>query len=361
MSQIKRSFNDDTYTIVYPVTEKEHGIRLDQFLKDHFSSFSREFIKKKIEKKEVIVTGLKRSPPHKPSIKLSKGEEVTLTFTKQKEEEEFWNGKKVPLEYDPPVIFEDDFIIVISKPPFMTVHPSGRHLFHCATTYFQKIHKKLIHSIHRIDRETSGILLLGKDTKMTMEISQMFESGKIKKCYFLIGKKNKHFKTSFPFTASESLKPLDILPTIKSSTIFMQACPQGDSEAKPSETLFELLAENDTYLLALAFPKTGRQHQIRVHAAHHGFPLLGDKLYSGDAQIFSRHKDGLATDSDCEELEIPRHALHAIAIHFSYQGKMKTFMAPLPLDLKIWLQEKKMMDENFLQQKIEDSLKNYFL
>ena len=74
--------------------------------------------------------------------------------------------KKLVLPVRPKIIFEDDRLIVISKPPFMSVHPTGRHLFNCATVYFESLLNQTIHPVHRLDRETSGVLLLAKNSSV---------------------------------------------------------------------------------------------------------------------------------------------------------------------------------------------------
>src|SRR5690606_30958364 len=120
----------------------------------------------------------------------------------------------------------------------------------------------------------------------------------------------------------------------------MSVWAEDAESGKESETYFELLLEKDNYVLAMAFPKTGRQHQIRVHAAENGYPLLGEKLYNGDPGVFMRFKDHEATPEDHELLEIPRHALHATALKLTYpKQELACFIAPLPEDLAIWLKE----------------------
>ena len=130
---------------------------------------------------------------------------------------------------------------------------------------------------------------------------------------------------------------------------------------KESETHFELILEKDNYVLAMAFPLSGRQHQIRVHASVNGYPLVGDKLYNGDPGVFIRFKDLVPTLEDHELMEIPRHALHATALKLTYpKDKMTYFIAPLPEDLALWLQDKLKLEplevEELIRQKVEQFL-----
>ena len=348
--EIRKSFRADRFTAEYPVEPEHDGMRLDSFIHLYMPTLSREFLKKKIEKGEVEISG--RKPPHKPSTKVHQREFVKITTHNTPElEDEEWMGKPLDLSAQPEVLYEDQGLIVCNKPAFMTTHPAGRHLFYVATTYFATIHDKVIHSIHRLDRETSGVLLLGKDTKISNQISQLFEDDKIRKCYFLISKHH-DTKRPMPFKAEERLGERPGLP--RGMHMWHDKL---SSEGRDAETEFWHLHETPTYTIALAFPKSGRQHQIRLHAAAHGYPLVGDKMYNGDPTIFMRFKDKLATPEDHELMEIPRQALHALALRVPYPtpDKITTFRAPIPEDLRAWLSSKG-IDPSMIEEKIEAAL-----
>jgi RluA family pseudouridine synthase len=334
MSEIEKSFSTEKYVVTYPVQLEQDGCRLDQFVQKCMPTLSREFLKKKIEKGEVEISG--RKPPHKPSVKVHYGERVTITTHNDGMiEEEFWHGEVVPKNEKPTIIFEDHELLVINKPPYMITHPAGKNLFYCATVFFETIYKKTIHSIHRLDRETTGILLLGKNPRVSQRVASLFENDLVRKCYFFIAHINEG-ATAFPFTARERMdREEDKIPRG-----MMCWYPENSSKGKESETHFELLLERNQFVLGLAFPTTGRQHQIRVHAACHGYPLLGDKLYNGDPGVFMRFKDHAATLEDHEKMQIPRQALHAVAIRLTYPTQeMNHFIAPLPKDLSDWIDE----------------------
>src|SRR5690606_18638568 len=213
---------------------------------------------------------------------------------------------------------------------------------------YETIHKRTIHSIHRLDKETSGLLMLGKNPATAQKIGQLFEDDKVRKCYFFIAQK-KEGASPFPFTAKERMdRHEDNIPRG-----MMSWWPEDSEMGKDAETHFELLMEKDGYTFALAFPLSGRQHQIRVHAAAHGYPLLGDKLYNGDPKIFMRFKDGEATDEDHDRMEIPRQALHAVALKLTYPAKdMQHFIAPLPEDLALWMEEKLALNREVINEMI---------
>lgn len=356
MSEIEKSFTTEKYVVSYPVQPEHDNLRLDQFVMAYMPTLSRQFLKKKIEKGEVVISG--RKPPHKPSVKVHYGEKVTVTtFNDGMIEDELWHGVPVPRDQEPTIVYEDDGLLVINKPPFMITHPAGKNLFYCATVWYETIYKHTIHSIHRLDRETTGILLLGKNPKTTQKLSLQFEEDKVKKCYFLIAHKNPG-ADAFPFTAKERLgREEDAIPAG-----IMFAYPESSDEGKEAETRFELLLEKEQFVLALAFPLTGRQHQIRVHAATHGYPLLGDKLYNGDPGIFMRFKDHAATDEDHEKMQIPRQALHAVALKLNYPDEKKRhFIAPLPRDLSDWLSKNLNIAHEEVEKLIEEKVQKFFL
>ncbi len=349
--EIKKSFRADKYVVEYPVGPDDEGMRLDAFVHQQMPTLSREFIKKKIENCDVEILG--RKSPHKSSVKVHAGETVrSTTYNTPELEDEEWHGKPLELTEEPVVVYEDEGIIACHKPAFMTTHPAGRHLFYVATTYFATIHDKVIHSIHRLDRETSGLLLLGKNSTAANRVSEMFERDQVRKCYFFIA----HIRPNarpMPFTATEPMGPRPGVPR------GMHMC--NSTESKEAETGFELLLEKNGYALALAFPKSGRQHQIRLHAAEHGYPLLGDKLYNGDPAIFMRFKDKEATQEDHELMQIPRQALHALALRLPYpiEKSLSTYRAPLPADLKRWLNEKLHISSQEIDQLIDERIKKW--
>lgn len=354
MHEIEKSFTTEKYVVSYPVVTEHENLRLDQFVMTYMPTLSRQFLKKKIDKGEVTISG--RISPHKPSVKVHFGERVTVTTHNDGIiEDELWEGKPVPRDQEPGIIFEDKDIIVINKPPFMITHPAGKNLFYCATVFFETIYKHTIHSIHRLDRETSGILMLAKNPRAAQRVSLLFEEDKVRKCYFLIAHKQDNAQ-SFPFTAKQRMgRNENVIPQG-----MITAFPEDSEIEKDAETHFELLLEKDNYVLALAFPITGRQHQIRVHAACNGYPLLGDKLYNGDSSIFIRFKDHTANDEDHKKMQIPRQALHAAALKLAYPSESGShFIAPLPRDLSLWIEQNLSISHDEVENMMEAKIKTF--
>jgi len=355
MSEIKKSFTTEKFVATYPVEPNQDGWRLDQFVQKCMPTLSRQYIKKKIDKGEVQISG--RKSPHKPSVKVHHLEEITIiTHNDGMIEDEFWRGKVIERTEKPQIVFEDEDILVIHKPPFMITHPAGKNLFYCATVYFETLLKHKVHSIHRLDRETSGLLMLGKNPRSSAKVAELFENDLVRKCYFLIAHKKEN-ATPFPFTAKERMDRVEGSFPAGIMSIF----PEDSDQGKDSTTHFELVLEKKDYVLALAFPETGRQHQIRLHASFHGYPLLGDKLYNGDSNVFIRFKDFEATDEDHELMQISRQALHAIGLKLAYPGpEMNHFMAPLPMDLSDWLESKLNLKREDVEKMLEEKILKFF-
>ncbi|MBF0205937.1 MAG: RluA family pseudouridine synthase [Oligoflexia bacterium] len=363
---IQRIFGDEHFTYIFTVDSASAGIRIDNFTKSYLGErISREYIKRKIISKELVLEKNDGRPYPgnlKASTKIGAGDRVLMRVLKKEHlnelESEHWREEKIEIETNPEIIYEDQELIVINKPPFMATYPTGRHSLNCATRYFENIYKQTIYSIHRIDRETSGILLLGKNPRISRNIAESFARGRVRKAYFLIAKTTDAQQIVFPLVANQRIDRADSKQF--SSRIHMQTFPAESTIGKEAVTEFRLLEYFPPYLLLLALPQTGRQHQIRVHAAAHGFPLLGDKIYSIDPQIFIRYKDNQNTLEDYDCLEIPRHALHAIGISLpEQQNRPSSFIAPLPFDLAQIINQKFTINLALLQQKIHHELNNY--
>lgn len=353
MTLVSKSFSSTQYRATHMVDEEHAGMRLDQYMQIHLESWSREMVKKKIESGDITIEG--RPGKIRPSMKLAHRDHVTLVTTKTSHEDEWWNGKKIEIQFEPEIIFQDDDIAVISKPAYMATHPTGRHLFNCATVFLETQTGHTVHSIHRLDRETSGVLLLGKNPQSANLLTTEFEKDRVKKAYFFIAK-NRAWNGENEFWAHQRLDNAgDGL-----KRVYIEYFPRNDNRGKHATTLFKVLNVFDEYIIGLAFPQTGRQHQIRVHAMAHGLPLVGDKLYLGNFEMFQRFKDLLATPEEYEQMDLPRHALHAVGLSIIYQGKRTIFKSNLPKDLTHWLQSKTDLKVDDIEDKIASTLESYF-
>lgn len=362
MNILYKKFLPDHFEACYEVHEPQDGMRLDQFLQRHFPSFSREQVKEKIKEGDVKITG--RPGKMKPNTKVYNKEQVVVFIYKTVHEDEWWNGEKLELETSPPILYEDEGLYVVSKPPFMSTHPTGKHLFYCATVYCESLCGHGTHSVHRLDRETSGILLVAKNPQAANKYTVYFEKEQVNKCYFFIGVKKEDTHIPPEFTANERLDT--------GGEGLLRVCighhPEDSDVGKRAQTHFIKLHEeysshkNKTYVLGLAFPKTGRQHQIRVHALAHGFPLLGDKIYYGSYPMFQSFKDLYAKTEDYEMMELPRHALHATSINIPWENVegRRTFFCPPPKDMTDWIKENLSIEYDHFLKETQSKIEDYF-
>ena len=177
MGEVVKTLTGNTYLVKYTVGHQQAGTRLDRFLMVRYKKRSREQLKKAIESGAITIT--REGSKHlnlgkiKPSLPLQKGDVVNVLSTKSKEPEVNFNYS---------VLYEDDDILVINKPPNLPVHPAGRFFFdtllvHLKTRGFTNVHnaEKDFYLVHRIDKETSGILLIAKTreacNQLTLQLS----------------------------------------------------------------------------------------------------------------------------------------------------------------------------------------------
>jgi len=354
MAVLSKTFSKSKYQATYYVEETHEGMRLDQFLQIYLETWSRQEVKRRISAGDVVIKG--RPGKHRPSTALHYREELTFTVHRTTQEDEYWNGEKIPLDEGPEIIYEDTELIVISKPAYMSTHPTGRHLFYCATVYFGEMYNQTIHSIHRLDRETSGVMMLGKTPQMSNQMGEQFIQDQVKKCYFFMAKENEEYHGEATFEANERLGASE--GGLK--RVYIDHYPEDSFDGKHARTIFNILHRENGYVLGLAFPQTGRQHQIRVHAMVNGLPLVGDKLYLGSFKMFQRFKDLLASPEEHDLMELPRHSLHAIALQVNYQGEKKVFKSHLPKDFIPWINEKLSISIKDLEEKIDVGVSDYF-
>ncbi len=330
---ITRSLSADEYLVTHSVGPNQHGIRLDAFLKDRYRRRSREVLKKAIDSGAITIR--RTQGPHvtvgrlKPSSQLIPGDEV-LVLTERKPEPE--------VNFDYRVIFEDEVLFVIDKPPNLPVHPAGRYFFNTLLTHLKtqgfkdplKADREYF-LVHRIDKETSGILVLSKDKEVCAHLARQFAERKTQKRYLAVvrGITPEHFKVDLAMKrASGSLIELK-----------MVVAPESEG-GQSAFTEFKRLETQAEFSLVECFPKTGRQHQIRVHLDSVGHPIVGDKLYGmpeEDALAFFERETVSA--ERWARLLHPRHALHAAGIRFEHPltQKMVEFDSPLPADLREFL------------------------
>jgi 23S rRNA pseudouridine1911/1915/1917 synthase len=282
--------------------------RLDKYLTERFQGYSRSFLQKMIKDEKVLIN----SKITKSSWHVSTGEIVTLILHE--------GGGRIGEEIPFDIVFQDEHIISVVKPSGIVVHPARGHksgtLWNGLLHYFRdeiaadpSFH---LGTIHRLDEQTSGVMIFAICAKAHSELTRQFESRLAKKTYLCLAHGDANFSEKI-ITA-----PLGTDPTDK-----YRVAVDGLG-ARPAETRYVKLASSrcGQFSLLRAFPHTGRTHQIRVHAKALGHPLIGDVLYGGvkEHEAFS----GITA----------RVCLHAesLAITHPATGQPLVLCAPLPPD-----------------------------
>lgn len=229
------------------------------------------------------------------------------------------------------VLYEDAGVLVVDKAAPLLTHPTGEKN---EPTLWHGLHELLSYElatggqvslINRLDRETSGITLVAKHAEAARELGKAMQARLLHKEYFAVVQGVPRWESAC--CAEPILRMESVAPT----RIHVRQCchPQG----KECRTGFEVLRRGRGMALLRCSPHTGRMHQIRVHAAWLGHPLVGDKIYGGDESCYL---DFIATGWT-EELQrrllLSRHALHACRLTFPWQGTEITVESPLPADM----------------------------
>jgi 23S rRNA pseudouridine1911/1915/1917 synthase len=290
------------------VKRKVEGCRLDQYLVSAFPGYSRSVVQKVIDAKAVTVNGVEA----KASYRVRCGDHIRLWLPDA--------TANVPVAEDIPldVIYEDEFLAVINKPADMVVHPAKGHWRGTLVNALQHHFGQLSRLngdyrpgiVHRLDRDTSGVILVAKDEMTHRDLGYQFEHRKIFKEYVALTQGVLDRDSDY-IECAIGRHPHD--------RVKMAAYDEADEEEDIKEacTFYEVIERFDGYTFCRAYPKTGRTHQIRVHLAHVGCPVLADKAYSGrDTLRLSHLVPSLNPAQD--EVLMPRQALHARRLRFHH-------------------------------------------
>jgi 23S rRNA pseudouridine1911/1915/1917 synthase len=304
----------------FEVSPDEDHERLDSFLVKHFSRFSRVKLQRAIADQQVLINGRAA----KSSTRLKHGQIITVDEIKHQSE------APIPEKIELDILFEDEHLVAINKPPGMVVHPAKGHWSGTLTSalayHFQKLSTRggvnRPGIIHRLDRDTSGVILVAKTDHAHLTLSSQFENRTVEKEYFAI-------VTPAPDRDRDLIeKSIGEHPYQREK----KAIREGHSSSRSASTFYEVKQRFPGFATLCIKPKTGRTHQIRVHMGSVGSPVLCDKLYSGRARITVADFDRKSDDST---ILLDRQALHARRIKFSHPetGKPLEIEAELPADI----------------------------
>ncbi|NLB20240.1 MAG: RluA family pseudouridine synthase [Clostridium sp.] len=245
------------------------GLKVKTYIKDELELSSR-FTRKAALEKRIKVNGR--------IVKLDyifrEGDELVVSLVRKETQD--IDAENIPLD----VVFEDEAILVINKAPFMIVHPTKNHeggtLANAVTYHYRKNNEKtIVRLVSRLDMNTSGLMILAKNQFVHAKLSQSMKEDKYEKYYVALVKGNYPKDLSF----------IDLPIYRDGPGAFNRVV---DKRGQESQTKVKVIDVKEGYSLLLLKLMTGRTHQIRVHLAHLGYPIVGDELYHGDIEIMNR-------------------------------------------------------------------------
>jgi 23S rRNA pseudouridine1911/1915/1917 synthase len=302
---------------------KTEGMRLDHYIHMYLQDFSRTDLQGAIKAGGVTVNG----KASKASYKVRNDDRLVVMLPTPVHPEP--QAEDIPLT----VLYEDENVALIDKPPNMVVHPakgnwSGtlvnalQHRFAESLARGLGAHRAGI--VHRLDKDTSGVILVAKDDASLKACCWQFESRQVFKEYIALVAGELDRDSDY-IDAPMKLHPHDRLRYIVSS----------DADAKDARSYYETLERFRGYSLVKVQPKTGRTHQIRVHLQHVGCPVLADKLYGRRDKLTLRDIDPRVSAEE-DEVLLARQALHAHRLRFRHP-RTEAWLeveAPLPADMR---------------------------
>lgn len=331
---IEKNPMPSTHQFSYIVAPRESGLRLDVFLLSRLRLefpervFFRAEVISCLRETEVLVSG-KRG---KPSTKVSLDDTVSCEWRERILGTEKKSSLPQPV---PQIVFENEYFRVIDKPAGLQVHPSEKREPSTVLSWLKQEFPQECASlgeenrfgiVHRLDKETSGLLLVARNHNACESLKKLFHDREIEKSYSAL--------VFGHFSLRKGSIEGDII-SVEHSLKRRVASIHDDSKKRTARTDYEVETRYRDFDLVKVFPKTGRTHQIRVHFLSMGHPIVGDKLYG------HRLTKRLALESTAPK----RHLLHASGLRFSLFGEPYSFESPLPLDFSSYLEKLVPLDE----------------
>lgn len=300
------------------------GQRLDQMAAELFSGFSRSQLQTWIRDGSLTVNG---QPVAKPNHRLAGSERLELNARQTA------HGDDLPQAIPLDVLYQDDDLLIVNKPPGMVVHPGAGNPDGTLVNALLHYDKSLALQpragiVHRLDKDTSGALLVARRDDVRQQLSAMLKARDIHRYYLAL-------VWGVPADDGSIDLPLGRHPVDR---VRMAVRPESDRNARPAVTHYRIKRRYPGVTLLNVKLETGRTHQIRVHLTHQGLPLVGDQMYTRKGverqlQVSDALRQTL--------LDFPRQCLHAARLRFEHpvSGKRVDIRAPLPADFTQLLEQ----------------------
>ena len=290
------------------------GVRLDLYLARRFTYRSRTQWRKIVREGRLTVNSLAA----RPSRVLRTGDRIDYVPRRRPEP---------PVDRHYLLLHADDDLVAVAKGGNLPIHPSGRYFHHTLLHLLLEDHPewRRLHVIHRLDRETSGVVVFGRTRAAAGRVARQFRERTVEKRYLALVMGS---PPNDRFTIDLSLGPA------RDSLIRKAVGVRPDGV--PAKTSIRVLRRGPDWTWLEARPLTGRLHQIRVHLKAAGLPIAGDKVYGADERFFLKFVAGEPlTPEEQARLGHPRQALHAFRLRIRHprSGATCTFEAPLPTEL----------------------------
>jgi 23S rRNA pseudouridine1911/1915/1917 synthase len=309
------------------VESRAHGWRLDHYLSRLYPNFSRSLLQKAIDEGQITVNALHV----KSGRRLRVNDRVTVILPTRPDTT--INPEPIPLD----VMYEDDVLVIINKPAGLIVHP-GRGNYSGTLANALQFHFDHLSDIagqhrpgivHRLDRDTTGVLVVAKDNRVHAMLSSQFEERTVKKEYHAIVRGVLEFDSDY----IETYIKTD--PRIREK---MTVCGPG-GDARQAITYYEVIERFKKFTYVRLFPHTGRTHQLRVHMLHLRHPIVADRVYTNHHALTVEEicrGVNVPFEAERDDILIKRQALHARRLEFKHPVLDKTlvFEAPIPEDME---------------------------
>jgi 23S rRNA pseudouridine1911/1915/1917 synthase len=226
-----------------------------------------------------------------------------------------------------PLLYADDALYAFDKPAGIAMHPTAKYHWSTVTSVLrEKFPDEKLQITHRLDLETSGVLLIGRTYEATVALKRAFARRRVHKRYIAL-----------VHGALDGEGVVDAPLALAGGLVRVKMAVRADG--LPSRTRWRARARRGEYTLVDCWPETGRQHQIRAHLDYIGHPIVGDKLYP-DETVFATYQDH-GWEAVADKLPLPRQALHAAELRFPHPttGAEVVIESTLPRDLGVLLQE----------------------